>query len=121
MLNPHRMVVMQSGAISTGINVGDLGPHVRETTPDRSLTFTGPWSTIDMQTLPDPKFVPEPDRERASWSFAMLLAGLAGTIAFNVIIGVFGDVAARLGLAAFIATTLFVAWRSSRRREHDDA
>jgi uncharacterized membrane protein YbaN (DUF454 family) len=45
----------------------------------------------------------------------MFLTGLAGLIAFNVIIGVFGLVAAGVGLVAFIMTTLFVIARSSRR------
>ena len=47
----------------------------------------------------------------------MFLTGLAGLIAFNVIIGVFGLVAAGVGLLAFIAIALFVLARSSRREE----
>jgi len=47
----------------------------------------------------------------------MVLTGLAGLIAFNVIIGVFGLVAAAVGLLAFIAMALFVLVRSSRREE----
>jgi uncharacterized membrane protein YbaN (DUF454 family) len=54
-------------------------------------------------------------RGRAARRVAMLLTGLAGLIAFNVIIGVFGLVAAGVGLVAFIMTTLFVIARSSRR------
>jgi len=46
---------------------------------------------------------------------AMFLTGLAGLIAFNVIIGLFGLVAAGVGLVAFIMTALFVIARSSRR------
>jgi uncharacterized membrane protein YbaN (DUF454 family) len=45
----------------------------------------------------------------------MFLTGLAGLIAFNVILGVFGLVAAGAGLVAFIMTALFVIARSSRR------
>ena len=47
----------------------------------------------------------------------MFLTGLAGLIAFNVIIGVFGLVAAGVGLLAFIVTALFVIARSSRREQ----
>ena len=54
-------------------------------------------------------------RGRAARRVAMFLTGLAGLIAFNVIIGVFGLVAAGVGLVAFIMTTLFVIARSSRR------
>jgi uncharacterized membrane protein YbaN (DUF454 family) len=52
---------------------------------------------------------------RAARRVAMFLTGLAGLIAFNVIIGVFGLVAAGVGLVAFIMTALFVIARSSRR------
>jgi uncharacterized membrane protein YuzA (DUF378 family) len=45
----------------------------------------------------------------------MFLTGLVGLIAFNVIIGVFGLVAAGVGLLVFIMTALFVIARSSRR------
>jgi hypothetical protein len=48
---------------------------------------------------------------------AMFLTGLAGLIAFNVIIGVFGLVAAGVGLLAFIVMALFVIARSSRREK----
>jgi len=47
----------------------------------------------------------------------MFLTGLAGLIAFNVIIGLFGLVAAGVGLVAFIMTALFVIARSSRREK----
>ena len=47
----------------------------------------------------------------------MFLTGLAGLIAFNVIVGVFGLVAAGVGLVAFIMTALFVIARSSRRKK----
>ena len=49
--------------------------------------------------------------------FAMLLSGLAGVMAFNVIIGVFGLLPAGIGLLAFIITAVFVIARSSRREE----
>jgi hypothetical protein len=54
-------------------------------------------------------------RGRAARRVAMFLTGLAGLIAFNVIIGVFGLVAAAVGLLAFIMTALYVIARSSRR------
>ena len=54
-------------------------------------------------------------RGLAARRVAMFLTGLAGLIAFNVIIGVFGLVAAGVGLVAFLMTTLFVIARSSRR------
>jgi uncharacterized membrane protein len=56
-------------------------------------------------------------RQRAARRVAMFLTGLAGLIAFNVIIGVFGLVAAGVGLVAFIMTALFVIARSSRREK----
>ncbi len=56
-------------------------------------------------------------RGRAARRVAMFLTGLAGLIAFNVIIGVFGLVAAGVGLLAFIVTALFVIARSSRREK----
>ena len=56
-------------------------------------------------------------RGRAARRVAMFLTGLAGLIAFNVIIGVFGLVAAGVGLLAFIMTALFVIARSSRREK----
>ena len=49
--------------------------------------------------------------------FAMFLSGLAGVMAFNVIIGVFGLMPAGVGLLAFILTAVFVIARSSRREE----
>jgi len=49
--------------------------------------------------------------------FAMFSSGLAGVIAFNVIIGVFGLIPAEMGLLAFIITAVFVIARSSRREE----
>jgi hypothetical protein len=54
---------------------------------------------------------------RAARRVALFLTGLAGLIAFNVIIGVFGLVAAGVGLLAFIMTALFVIARSSRREK----
>jgi hypothetical protein len=54
---------------------------------------------------------------RAARRVAMFLTGLAGLIAFNVIIGVFGLVAAGVGLVAFIMTALFVIARSSRHEK----
>jgi len=54
-------------------------------------------------------------RGRAARRIAMFSTGLAGLIAFNVIIGLFGLVAAGVGLVAFIMTALFVIARSSRR------
>ena len=58
-----------------------------------------------------------PIRRGAARRVAMFLTGLAGLIAFNVIIGVFGLVAAGVGLLAFIVTALFVIARSSRREK----
>ena len=49
--------------------------------------------------------------------FAMFSSGLAGVMAFNVIIGVFGLIPAEIGLLAFIITAVFVIARSSRREE----
>ena len=48
---------------------------------------------------------------------AMFSSGLAGVMAFNVIVGVFGLVAAEIGLVAFIIAAVFVIARSSRREE----
>ena len=56
-------------------------------------------------------------RGRAARRVAMFLTGLTGLIAFNVIIGVFGLVAAGVGLLAFIMTALFVIARSSGREK----
>jgi len=47
----------------------------------------------------------------------MFMTGLTGLIAFNVIVGVFGLVAAEIGLVAFIIAAVFVIARSSRREE----
>jgi hypothetical protein len=58
-----------------------------------------------------------PTRGRAARRVAMLLTGLAGLIAFNVIIGVFGLVAAGVGLVAFIMTALLVIARSPLREK----
>lgn len=53
----------------------------------------------------------------AARRFSVFLAALAGVMAFNVIIGVFGLIPAGIGLLAFILTALFVIARSSRREE----
>jgi len=47
----------------------------------------------------------------------MFMTGLTGLIAFNVIVGVFGLVAAAVGLLVFVVTALFVIARSSRREK----
>jgi uncharacterized membrane protein YuzA (DUF378 family) len=52
---------------------------------------------------------------------AALLAGLAGFLAFNVVDGVFGLVPAILGLAACVATTVFVVRRSPPPEAKPDA
>ena len=52
---------------------------------------------------------------------AAVLTGLAGFFAFNVVDGVFGLVQAILGLAACIATTVFVFRRSPPGAEDTDA
>jgi len=54
------------------------------------------------------------------WSLATLV-GAAGVVAFNVIIGVFGERSAIVGLAIFVVTSLFVIRRSARSGEHDRA
>jgi hypothetical protein len=62
----------------------------------------------------------ESPRSYASRIIALLLGCLAavlGFLAFNVVDGVFGVVEAILGLAAWIATTLFVYSRSPRGTE----
>ena len=46
---------------------------------------------------------------------------VAGIVAFNVIIGVFGDSLAIAGLAIFIATVLFVILRSKSFEGHGNA
>ena len=62
----------------------------------------------------------ESPRSYASRIIALLLGSLAavlGFLAFNVVDGVFGFVEAILGLAAWIATTVFVYTRSPRGTE----
>ena len=49
------------------------------------------------------------------------LAALVGFLAFNVVDGVFGSTEAILGLAACIATTVFVFRRSAPGKEDGDA
>jgi uncharacterized membrane protein YuzA (DUF378 family) len=49
------------------------------------------------------------------------LAAMMGFFAFNVVDGVFGLAPAILGLAACVATTAFVFWRSAPREEDTDA
>ena len=44
-----------------------------------------------------------------------------GIVAFNAIIGVFGENLAIAGLAIFVATVLFVILRSKRFEGHDNA
>jgi uncharacterized membrane protein YuzA (DUF378 family) len=56
-------------------------------------------------------------RGSAARRVAMLMTGLTGLIAFNVIVGVFGLVAAAVGLLVFVVTALFVIARSSRREK----
>jgi hypothetical protein len=66
----------------------------------------------------------ESPRESASRIVSMLLACLAaitGFLAFNVIDGVFGVAQAILGLAACIATTVFVFRRSPPGEQDADA
>ena len=65
-----------------------------------------------------------PLRSFASRVLALLLACLAaiiGFFAFNVVDGVFGVAEAILGLAACIAVTVFVVWRSPPPEEEPDA
>ena len=52
---------------------------------------------------------------------AALLAGLGGFVAFNVVDGVFGLTLAILGVAACVATTVVVVWRSPAPKEKPDA
>jgi uncharacterized membrane protein YuzA (DUF378 family) len=56
-------------------------------------------------------------RGPAARRVAMFVTGLTGLIAFNVIVGVFGLVAAAVGLLVFVVTALFVIARSSRREK----
>jgi UDP-N-acetylmuramyl pentapeptide phosphotransferase/UDP-N-acetylglucosamine-1-phosphate transferase len=72
---------------------------------------------------PEPTMTESP-RESASRIVSILLACLAaiiGFFAFNVVDGVFGLVQAILGLAACIATTVFVFRRSPPGAEDTDA
>jgi uncharacterized membrane protein YuzA (DUF378 family) len=48
------------------------------------------------------------------------LTAIIGFLAFNVVDGVFGPGQATLGLAACIATTVFVVWRSPPEKEDTD-
>ena len=48
------------------------------------------------------------------------LAAIIGFVAFNVVDGVFGVAPALLGLAACIAITVFVFWRSPPGQEDTD-
>lgn len=66
----------------------------------------------------------ESPRSYATRLIALLLGCLAavlGFLAFNVVDGVFGSVEAILGLAAWIATTVFVYRRSPQEREDASA
>jgi uncharacterized membrane protein YuzA (DUF378 family) len=66
----------------------------------------------------------ESPRESASRVVSILLACLAaimGFFAFNVVDGVFGLAQAILGLATWIATTVFVFWHSPPGEEDTDA
>jgi uncharacterized membrane protein YuzA (DUF378 family) len=56
-------------------------------------------------------------RGSAARRVAMFMTGLTGLIAFNVIVGVFGLVAAAVGLLVFVVTALFVIARASRREK----
>jgi hypothetical protein len=72
---------------------------------------------------PEPTMTESP-RESASRIVSILLACLAaiiGFFVFNVVDGVFGLVQAILGLAACIATTVFVFRRSPPGAEDTDA
>jgi uncharacterized membrane protein YuzA (DUF378 family) len=63
-------------------------------------------------------------RSFASRILAILLACLTaiiGFFAFNVVDGVFGLAQAIFGLAACIAVTVFVVWRSPPPEEEPDA
>jgi uncharacterized membrane protein YuzA (DUF378 family) len=59
-------------------------------------------------------------RTSAITFIAALLTGVAGFMAFNVIDGVFGQVEAILGLAAWITLTVFVVRRSPPGKEGPD-
>jgi uncharacterized membrane protein YuzA (DUF378 family) len=65
----------------------------------------------------------ESSRSSASRILAILMACLAailGFLAFNVVDGVFGQTQAILGIAACIATTVFVFRRPQSREEDAD-
>jgi uncharacterized membrane protein YuzA (DUF378 family) len=65
----------------------------------------------------------ESSRSSASRVLAILtacLAAIIGFLAFNVVDGVFGVAQAIVGLAACIATTVFVFRRSQSREEDAD-
>jgi hypothetical protein len=53
--------------------------------------------------------------------FAKLMACLMGIIAFNVLIGVFGDGLAIIGLAACIGMTVWSLWRRPPEEEDTHA
>ena len=66
----------------------------------------------------------ESPRSFASRILAIVLACLAaiiGFFAFNVVDGVFGVAPAILGIAACIAVTVFVVWRSPPPEKEPDA
>jgi uncharacterized membrane protein YuzA (DUF378 family) len=66
----------------------------------------------------------ESPRSFASHIVALLLpclAAIIGFFAFNVVDGVFGPAQAILGLAACIAVTVFVVWRSPPPEKEPDA
>jgi uncharacterized membrane protein YuzA (DUF378 family) len=71
---------------------------------------------------PDPTMTESP-RTSASRIGSVLpacLAAIVGFFAFNVVDGVFGLAQALLGLAACIAITVFVFWRSPPVEEDTD-
>ncbi|MEA2765310.1 MAG: hypothetical protein QOK07_1714 [Gemmatimonadaceae bacterium] len=66
----------------------------------------------------------ESPRSYATRLIALLLgcfAAVMGFLAFNIVDGVFGSVEALIGLAAWIATTLFVYRRSPKEMEDASA
>ena len=66
----------------------------------------------------------ESTRDTSSRILAILtacLAAILGFLAFNVVDGVFGIAQAILGLAAWIATTVFVYRRSPQEKENAGA
>jgi uncharacterized membrane protein YuzA (DUF378 family) len=67
--------------------------------------------------------VTEPSRSSASRIVSIVMACLAalmGFFAFNVVDGIFGVTEALIGLAACIATTVFVFRRSASRQADTD-